>query len=159
MAKEERKLSEEEIKNRLQEIIDELEDEESEADTEKLEEESRSLTNQLKEMKKMEARNKLAEDINNGVIEAEKVEVESEEARKQEVSKIEARANAYKATEWISFENKYFLLGDCIKALSDIIEDINNNYKEKNKHIAIEGVVINGKNNDGGQRYIKIKHF
>lgn len=94
MAKEERKLSEEEIKNRLQEIIDELEDEESEADTEKLEEESRSLTNRLKEMKKMEARNKLAEDINNGVIEAEKVEVESEEARKQEVSKIEARANA-----------------------------------------------------------------
>lgn len=94
MAKEERKLSEEEIKNRLQEIIDELEDEESEADTEKLEEESRSLTNQLKEMKKMEARNKLAEDINNGVVEAEKVEVESEEARKQEVSKIEARANA-----------------------------------------------------------------
>lgn len=94
MTKEERKLSEEEIKNRLQEIIGELEDEESEADTEKLEEESRSLTNQLKEMKKMEARNKLAEDINNGVIEAEKVEVESEEARKQEVSKIEARANA-----------------------------------------------------------------
>lgn len=94
MAKEERKLSEEEIKNRLQEIIDELEDEESEADTEKLEEESRSLTNQLKEMKKMEARNKLAKDINNGVIEAEKVEVESEEARKQEISKIEARANA-----------------------------------------------------------------
>lgn len=94
MTKEERKLSEEEIKNRLQEIIDELEDEESEADTEKLEEESRSLTNQLKEMKKMEARNKLAEDINNGVVEAEKIEVESEEARKQEVSKIEARANA-----------------------------------------------------------------
>ena len=31
MTKEERKLSEEEIKNRLQEIIDELEDEESEA--------------------------------------------------------------------------------------------------------------------------------
>lgn len=94
MAKEERKLSEEEIKNRLQEIIDELEDEESEADTEKLEEESRSLTNQLKEMKKMKARNKLAEDINNGVVEAEKIEVESEEARKQELSKIEARANA-----------------------------------------------------------------
>lgn len=57
----------------------------------------------------------------------------------------------------ISFENKYSSLGDCINALSDIIEDINNNYKKKNKHIAIEGVVINGKNNDGDQRYIKIK--
>lgn len=109
MAKEERKLSEEEIKNRLQEIIDELEDEESEADTEKLEEESRSLTNQLKEMKKMEARNKLAEDINNGVVEAEKVEVESEEARKQELAKVEERANALREKRSITVSSSNLL--------------------------------------------------
>lgn len=93
--KEERKLSEEEIKNRLQEIIDELEDEDSEADTEELEEESRSLTEQLKELKKMEKRNKIAEDINNDVTEAEKIEVENaEETRKKEAAKVEERANA-----------------------------------------------------------------
>ncbi len=109
MAKEERKLSEEEIKNRLQEIIDELEDEESEADTEKLEEESRSLTNQLKEMKKMEARNKLAEDINNGVVEAEKIEVESEEARKQELAKVEERANALREKRSITVSSSNLL--------------------------------------------------
>lgn len=109
MTKEERKLSEEEIKNRLQEIIDELEDEESEADTEKLEEESRSLTNQLKEMKKMKARNKLAEDINNGVVEAEKVEVESEEARKQELAKVEERANALREKRSITVSSNNLL--------------------------------------------------
>ena len=109
MAKEERKLSEEEIKNRLQEIIDELEDEDSEADTEKLEEESRSLTNQLKEMKKMEARNKLAEDINNGVVEAEKIEVESEETRKQELAKVEERANALREKRSITVSSSNLL--------------------------------------------------
>ena len=109
MAKDERKLSEEEIKNRLQEILVELEDEESEADTEKLEEESRSLTNQLKEMKKMEARNKLAEDINNGVVEAEKVEVESEEARKQELAKVEERANALREKRSITVSSSNLL--------------------------------------------------
>ena len=37
------------------------------------------------------------------------------------------------------------------------MEDINNNYKEKNNHIAIEGVVINGYSENKEQRYVKIK--
>ena len=55
------------------------------------------------------------------------------------------------------FENKYASLSECINSLVNIMEDINNNYKEKNNHIAIEGVVINGYSENKEQRYVKIK--
>lgn len=55
------------------------------------------------------------------------------------------------------FDKKYSSLSDCISGLGEIIEIINNNYQEKNGHVAIEGVVINGLTEDGTQRYVKIK--
>lgn len=54
-------------------------------------------------------------------------------------------------------DKKYESLEECINALSEIMEIINKNYKEKNGHIAIEGLVINGTNQSGGQRFVKIK--
>ena len=81
---EDRKLSEEEIKSRLQEIINELENEETDANTDDLENEARNLTETLKEMKKMENRNKLANQINEGIVEASKI---NDESRQKEVEK------------------------------------------------------------------------
>lgn len=54
-------------------------------------------------------------------------------------------------------ENEYDSLEECIEALSNILEIINNNYAEKNNHIALEGVVINSFTQDDKQRYVKIK--
>lgn len=60
-------------------------------------------------------------------------------------------------TKNLEMDNKFETLSDCIEGLTNIIEGINNNYKEKNNHIAIEGVVINGLDPNGNQRYVKIK--
>ena len=55
------------------------------------------------------------------------------------------------------FKKKYDSIEECINALTEIIEDINNNYKERNSHVAVEGVVINGFDEFGTQRYVKLK--
>lgn len=60
-------------------------------------------------------------------------------------------------TDNCDFEVRYESLGKCIDGLTEIIETINNNYKEKNGHIAIEGVVINGIDSQNNQRYVKVK--
>lgn len=84
----------EEIKKRLQEIVDALEDENTDADTEALEEEARNLQKTLERMEKMEARKKLAENINNGLVEVRKIETNNvEEVRKAEAEAVEKRAN------------------------------------------------------------------
>lgn len=90
MAKEERKLTEEEIKTRLQEIIDELEDENSEVNAEELEEEARSLQETLKGVKEMETRNKIAGEINEGLVQAEKIDIETKQV---DLAQIEKKAN------------------------------------------------------------------
>ena len=73
-----------EVKQALQEIVDKLNDENNTEDTETLEEEARSLTKKLEDMLKMEERKKIADDINNAVVEARKIETPNdEETRKR----------------------------------------------------------------------------
>lgn len=58
------------------------------------------------------------------------------------------------------FEDKTFKsLEDCIEHLKQGMEDINQNYEKQRNKIAFEGVVINGSDEDGNQRYIKIKPY
>lgn len=52
---------------------------------------------------------------------------------------------------------KYDSLEECIESISNVLEDVNLNYKKENGHFATEGCVINGINEEGGQRYVKIK--
>ena len=53
----------------------------------------------------------------------------------------------------------YDSLQECIEGLEQIMEEINQNYEAYNGHIAIEGVVINGRDENENQRYVKIKPF
>ena len=100
----------EEIKSRLQEIVDALEDENTDADTEALEEEARSLQKQLEGMEKMEARKKLASNINDGLVEARKIDaVDPEETRKAELAKVEERATALKEKRSITVSSSNLL--------------------------------------------------
>lgn len=100
----------EEIKARLQEIVDALEDENAEADTQALEEEARSLQKQLEGMEKMEARKKLASNINDGLVEARKIDaVDPEETRKAELAKVEERANALREKRSITVSSSNLL--------------------------------------------------
>lgn len=68
-----------------------------------------------------------------------------------------SRLYPYYIDEDYFLDKKYDSLEACIHALSDAIEIVNQNYKEKNGHIALEGLVINGFNQNKGQRYVKIK--
>lgn len=124
----------EEIKKRLQEIIDELEKEDSDADTEALEEESRNLTKQLKEMEQMEARKRIAEGINDGLIEAQKIADSAlEETRKENKAEIEKRANRLKENRSITVSSSSLLtpdhqgkeINDTFQPVSTLIDEVN----------------------------------
>ena len=120
-----------EIKTRLQEIVDALEDENAEADTEALEEEARSLQKQLEGMEKMEERKKLAENINNGLVEARKIETESvEEVRKAEIENVEKRAKDLREKRSVTVSSQTLLtpkhqakeINDTFKPVSSLID-------------------------------------
>lgn len=124
----------EEIKNRLKEIVDALEDENTEADTEALEEEARSLQKQLEGMEKMEARKKLAENINDGLVETRKIEtVDPEETRKAELAKVEEKSTALKEKRSITVSSKSLLtpkhqgkeINDKFTEVSTLIDEMN----------------------------------
>lgn len=123
----------EEIKKRLQEIVDALEDENNDADTEALEEEARSLQKQLEGMEKREARKKLADNINNGLVEARKIEtVDPEETRKQELAKVEERATALREKRSITVSSGALLtpkhqgkdINDKFNEVSSLIDEV-----------------------------------
>lgn len=127
-------MSIEEIKTRLQEIVDALEDEKSEVDTEALEEEARGLQKKLKGMEKMEERKKLAEDINNGLVEARKVETDNDaEVRKAEVVDYEKRANDLRENRSITVSSGDLLtpkhqgknINDKFTEVSTLIDEMN----------------------------------
>lgn len=124
----------EEIKKRLQEIVDALEDENTDADTEALEEEARSLQKQLEGMEKMEARKKLANNINEGLVEARKIDtVDPEETRKAELAKVEERATALREKRSITVSSESLLtpkhqgkeINDKFNEVSSLVDDVN----------------------------------
>lgn len=124
----------EEIKSRLQEIVDALEDENTDADTEALEEEARSLQKKLEGMEKMEERKKLAENINNGLVEARKLETENaEEVRKAETEAVEKRADALREKRSITVSSGDLLtpkhqgkeINDKFSEVSTLIDEMN----------------------------------
>lgn len=134
----------EEIKQRLQEIIDSLEDENADVDTEALEEESRKLTKQLKEMQGMEARKKLAKDINEGLVEARKIEkVDYEETRKQELAKVEKQAQDLREKRSITVSSKTLLTP------THQGSDINENFNEVSSLVD----EVTNETLDGGESY------
>ncbi len=133
-----------EIKQALQEIIDKLNDENNTEDTETLEEEARSLTKKLEEMIKMEERRKIADDINNSVVEARKIELQNnEETRKKEVEEVESRANALREKRSITVSSSNLLTP------THQSKDINENFNEVST--LIDEVKID--NLDGGESY------
>lgn len=52
---------------------------------------------------------------------------------------------------------KYNSLEECIERVADVLEEVNQNYKNENGYFVTEGCVINGFNEKGGQRYVKVK--
>lgn len=133
-----------EIKQALQEIIDKLNDENNTEDTETLEEEARSLTKKLEEMIKMEERKKIADNINNSVVEARKIETQNdEETRKKEVEEVESRANALREKRSITVSSSNLLTP------THQGKDINENFNEVSTLID----EVNIDNLDGGESY------
>lgn len=123
-----------EVKQALQEIVDKLNDENNTEDTETLEEEARSLTKKLEDMLKMEERKKIADDINNAVVEARKIETpDDEETRKVEKEEIENRANALREKRSITVSSSNLLtpkhqgkeINDNFNEVSTLIDEVN----------------------------------
>ena len=134
----------EEIKSRLQEIVDALEDENTDADTEALEEEARSLQKQLEGMEKMEARKKLASNINDVLVEARKIDaVDPEETRKAELAKVEERATALKEKRSITVSSSNLLTP------THQAKEINDTFTPVSRLIDN----ADGENLDGGESY------
>ena len=101
----------EEVKKELQNIIDKLNDENNNEDTQTLEEEARKLTKRLEELTNMEERKKIAESINNNMVEAQKItDVNDEEARNQAKVQIEQRAKDLKEGRAIQVSSNSLLL-------------------------------------------------
>lgn len=123
-----------EIKEELQKIIDKLNDEANEEDTTVLEEEARSLTEKLKELQKVEARKKLANEINQGLVEATKVEEPTNEERRKAVEQeIEQRAKDLRENRSVTVSSKTLLtpthqakeINDTFQPVSSLIDAVN----------------------------------
>jgi len=100
----------EETRKAIDEITDKLNDENNEEDTKKLEEEARKLTKQLEDLTRMEKRAKIADEINNSVLETRKIAKENpEEIRKAEMAKVEERAKALKEARSITVASSNLL--------------------------------------------------
>lgn len=124
-------MTKEDIIKRLNEIVEALKDENTEVDTEALEEEARGLQAQLKNLNQVESRKALAEKINNGTIEATKIEVEDRKA--EEVANLEKRANDLKENRSVTVSSSNLLtpkhqgkeINDTFQPVSSIIDQVN----------------------------------
>ncbi len=103
------------VNNSLTDIINKLNDENNDEDTDKLEDESRklldkkdSLTKQLKELERKEERNKMANEINNGLNVATNV---------TPVKEVTEERDYYESLEYRNAFKKYVLTGEKTKEL------------------------------------------
>ena len=124
-------MTKEDMIKRLNEIVEALKDENTEVDTEKLEEEARSLQKQIEDLNKMESRKAIAEKINNGVIEATKIDTEDRQA--EVVALAEKRANDLREKRSITVSSDSLLtpkhqgkeINDTFQPVSSIIDQVN----------------------------------
>lgn len=124
-------MTKEQMIERLEEIVEALKDENTEVDTDALEEEARGLRIEIEKLNKIENRKAIAEQINNGVIEARKVL--DEETRKVDADDIKRKAVALKEQRSITVSSGTLLtpkhqskeINDNFNEVSSLIDEVN----------------------------------